>query len=183
MTSLVVLLAVVLLTTACKDQPSEAESLVAKGKLAKAESLYRKALAENPEDVAALDGLAVVLMLKQEYDEALIIQEKVSAAEPNNVPTRLELGFNYLNHQGRPGDAVRVFKEAVNLEDSGRNLTFLAQAQTAAGDTPAAEQSLWQAIEVDPTYPYAYEVLVGLLRETGRATCDWEPGQDRLAVA
>ncbi len=42
------------------------------------------------------------------HDEALALQERVVALDPKDVQTRIELGFNYLNHQKRAADAVRV---------------------------------------------------------------------------
>jgi len=152
----------------CSDVVAEADRLVAGGDVEGAEALYREALVSAPEDVEALCGLAVALSLQHKFDEALTVQERVVAADPRDSLTRVELGFNYLNHQNRRADAVRVLEEAAVLDGCAKNLTFLAQAQTVAGHSKDAEQTLERAIQTDPGYEYAYHVLVRLLEEEGR---------------
>jgi tetratricopeptide (TPR) repeat protein len=152
----------------CSDAQSNAQALFEEGDLAGAEVLYRQLVAADADDIEALNGLAVTLMLVQKYNEALPLQERVIAADPSDVQTRVELGFNYLNHQERSGDAVRVLSEAVAIDGSAKNLTFLAQAQAVAGQMDKAEQSLRRAVEVDPEYAYSYSRLVRLLEDEGR---------------
>lgn len=124
---------------------------------------------EPEDDLDALTDAAVKLMSAGRFDEALPVQERIAAADPSDAQIRIELGFNYLNHQGRPADAVRVMSQAVALESSARNLTFLAQAQVVGGDPAGAEESLLGAIAADKAYPYSYAVLVRLLRDAGRS--------------
>jgi tetratricopeptide (TPR) repeat protein len=154
--------------TACGDRLDEAHRLEAAGDWAGAVEAYEQVLSASPDDMGALAGAAVDLMVLQRYDEALELQERVVAADAGDVETRVELGFNYLSHQGRPADAVRVLQEAVDLEPTAKNLTFLAQAQRQVGDEPGAEVSLRRAIEVDSTFAYAYTQLGSLLDEQGR---------------
>jgi protein O-GlcNAc transferase len=160
-----------LLSTAawgCSDAQATADALVKRGDLAGAEAIYSELVATNSTDIDALNGLAMTLMLEHRFDEALPLEERVIAADPKDVQTRVELGFNYLNHQGRPDDAVRVLKEAVVLDGSAKNLTFLAQAQATAGKTDEAEQTLRLALTADPEYAYSYTTLVGLLEKNLR---------------
>ncbi|MCE5253810.1 MAG: tetratricopeptide repeat protein [Actinomycetia bacterium] len=164
-----VVVAAALLWTSCSDGISAAEDLVTQGDLAGAEAAYKEILTDNPDDARALDGLAVILMWQQRYEEAAVIQERAAASDKSNILVRTELGFNYLNHLGRPADAVRVFSETATLESTGKNLTFLAQAQTACGNNSEAERTLRKAIDADPTYAYSYDKLVGLLQLQDRA--------------
>jgi len=162
-----------LLSTAawgCSDAQATADALIKRGDLAGAEAIYRELVAANSSDIEALNGLAMTLMLEHRFDEALPLEERVIAADPKDVQTRVELGFNYLNHQGRPDDAIRVLREAVVLDGSAKNLTFLAQAQEAAGATDEAEQTLRRALGVDPKYAYSYEVLIELLQKNQRSS-------------
>jgi tetratricopeptide (TPR) repeat protein len=129
---------------------------------------YERVLSGDPDSITALSGAAVALTVLQRYDEALSLQERVVSADPKDAQTRIELGFNYLNHQGRPLDAVRVLAEAAVLEPTAKNITFLAQAQKRTGDLEGAERSLRQAIAKDAGYGYAYSQLAGLLVEQGR---------------
>ena len=166
-------LSLALAALGCSDDVSKADALVGRGDPAGAEALYRAALASNPDDLKALDGLAVALTLQHENDEALPIQERVVAADPKDAQTRIELGFNYLNYQHRSADAVRVLGEAVAIDGSAKARTFLAQAQIAVGNSDAAEKTLREAIALDPAYGHSYVVLVALLRDEGR-TADVE---------
>jgi tetratricopeptide (TPR) repeat protein len=152
----------------CADDFATARSMERAGDWEGALSVYMQVLAKSPDDLRALSGAAVALMVLQRYEEALEYQERVVAADPNDAQTRVELGFNYLNHQGRPLDAVRVFEQAAALEPTAKNLTFLAQGQEAAGDLQNAEHTLRNAIQVDPSYGYAYSQLAKLLSDQGR---------------
>ena len=102
-------------------------------------------------DLGRLTEEAVALAGSGRFDEALPIQERIAALDPNDAQIRVELGFNYLNHQNNPAGAVAVFKEAVALEPSSKCMTFLAQAYIASGDSTAAETTLRQAIGADKT--------------------------------
>jgi tetratricopeptide (TPR) repeat protein len=153
----------------CSDPLASARELEEQGDLIGAVAAYQEVLQEEPDNVAALSGAAVCLLLLGRYGEALVLQERVVALDPKDVQTRVELGFNYLNHQGRPADAVRVLQEAASLDPSAKNLSFLAQAQAASGDAAGAESTLLQAVAADPGYAYSYTQLVRLLESQGRA--------------
>lgn len=165
----IIVVAVVLLAAGCGGGLEEARSFDSQGDIEGAIVAYRAVLAETPEDVEALTGLAVDLIMLGRFDEALPVQEKVVALNQDDVQTRIELGFNYLNHQNRPADAVRVLSEAALLDPSARNLTYLSQAHMRAGRTVDAEIALREAIQNDPQYPHSYSVLMNLLQTSGRA--------------
>jgi protein O-GlcNAc transferase len=152
----------------CSDQIGAAQTLERQGDFEGALAAYAEVLKADPDNTRALSGSAVCLLVLKRYSEALALQERLVRLDPNDVQTRTELGFNYLNHQGRPADAVRVFEEAVKLDASAKNLCFLAQALEVEGDTQAAEQSLRQAINADPEYAYSYRLLTDLLQSLGR---------------
>jgi len=130
--------------------------------------LYRQELALDPHDKDAVKGLAVDLFLLRQFDEALIYQESAVRLEPGDVQLKVELAFNYLNHQGEPQKAVEVLREATRVERTARLLTFLAQAQLAAGQPQEAEVSLRSATAEDPSYAWAYALLVKMLGDQGR---------------
>jgi tetratricopeptide (TPR) repeat protein len=157
-----------LLLAGCSDRAGEARQLENAGDWPGALALYNEVLAEDPDDQTALSGAAVALLVLQRYDEALGFQERLVAADPGDVQIRVELGFNLLNHQARPADAVVVLREAVALEPSAKNLTFLAQALEQSGDQGEAEAALRKAIVADAAYGYSYTQLVRLLEEEGR---------------
>jgi tetratricopeptide (TPR) repeat protein len=152
----------------CGDALADARQLEETGDLQGAIAAYQAVLGDDPQNVEALSGLSVCLLGLKRYDEALSLQEKVIALDDTDAMTRVELGFNYLNHQGRPADALRVLTEAAEIDRSAKNLTFLAQAENAVGDVAGAEAVLKEALTVDPAYEYAYKQLVGLLEDEGR---------------
>ena len=154
----------------CADPASEARALEKKGDLEGAVALYGEILAGSPKNLRALGGLEVDLLQLQAVRPSAPVQETIVALDPKDALTRVELAFNYLNHQKQPAKAVQYLTEAVALDASAKNLSFLAQAQTAAGDAQKAEQTLRKAIATDKTYPYAYELLIAMLDGQGRAS-------------
>jgi tetratricopeptide (TPR) repeat protein len=174
--SVVLWLAVTLMLTTlslsvlgCDDPMKRAADLEDAGDVEGAIAVYQDILANEPDSLAALSGEAVCLVMLRRYDEALPLQEKVIALDKKDVLTRVELGFNYLNHQDRSADAVRVLSEARSLEPTGKHLVYLAQAQVATGDAAGAESTLREALEVDPLYAHAYAQLVDLLEGQDRS--------------
>ncbi len=167
--TMVALLAVGFPITGCGDglitQAQEAERA---GDLRGAVALYQRQLERRPDDRTAIKGLAVDLFLLRDFDAALPFQEKAVALYPADVQLKAELAFNYLNHQTRPDKAVEVLAEAVAREPSAKILTFLAQAQMAAGKLADAEASLRAAIAEEPQYDRAYSLLIRLLERQGR---------------
>jgi tetratricopeptide (TPR) repeat protein len=153
----------------CSDELGDALKLERQGDIEGALAVYGEMLKSDPSDTEALSGEAVCLTLLKRYDEALTVQERLAQLDPTDVQIRVELGFNYLNHQSRPEDAVRVLGEAAKLQPSAKNLCFLAQAFEAAGDTRGAEEALRRATASEPSYAYSYQLLATLLQKQGRA--------------
>ena len=162
------LMVVAVILTSCGSLAAEAQSLESKGDLKGAVAVYREALQHNPNNVEVLAPLGADLMLLGDFNEALPIQERVVALDPKDVQTRLELAFNYLNHQKQPAKAVEHLTQAVAIDPSAKNLTFLSQAQIQVGDLAGAEKSLNKALKTDPKYGFSYVVLVGLLQKEHR---------------
>jgi tetratricopeptide (TPR) repeat protein len=156
------------LLAACGGIAAQARSLERKGDLTGAVSLYRDTLKTDPNNIELLASLGGDLMILGKYDEALPVQERLVSLDAKDVQTRVELGFNYLNHQDRSADAVRVLTEATVLDPTAQHLSFLAQAQIVSGDTVGAERNLRRALEVEPQYAFSYAVLNGLLLGQGR---------------
>jgi tetratricopeptide (TPR) repeat protein len=152
----------------CGDPYREASALEKKGDLEGAVALYQGILADNPRDLQALTALSVNLLQLKRYGEALAAEQAVAALDAKDAQIRVELGFNYLNHQSQSGKAVEVLLQAATLEPSAKHLTYLAQAQIASGDVSSAESSLHKAIGLDKGYGHAYGVLLRLLEDQER---------------
>jgi tetratricopeptide (TPR) repeat protein len=157
-----------LVVTGCAGVLESGRELEKSGDLLSAVQVYKDALRSDPTNVEILASLGSDLMLLGKFDEAMIIQEKTIHLNPKDTQTRIELGFNYLNHQGRSADSVRVLREAVRIETSAKTLTFLAQALIQNGELLEAESSLREAIRIDPTYAHPYQVLHNLLLRLGK---------------
>ncbi len=162
-----VLLAVAL--ASCSGTLSQAGKAMESGDLAAAAKLYQQCVAAHPDDVSATKALAAVLYVQRRWDEALPVQEKAVEMDPGEAQIRVELGFNYLNHQEQAGKAVQVFEEACRLQPTAQYLSFLGSAQLSAGEEESAEASLRRALVTDSSYPHAYVVLISLLERQGRA--------------
>jgi len=157
------LLVPIWLLNATDGNLARASSAERAGDWAAAVRLYEEELQRDPDSMEALRGLAIGLNILREHDRALVFQEQLTRRDPNDAQIRLELGFNYLNHQERPEDAQRVMAEAAALQPSARNLTFLAQAQQRLGQIQAATDTLRRAVSIDPTYIRAQDMLEQLL--------------------
>jgi tetratricopeptide (TPR) repeat protein len=153
----------------CSDQVSQALELEQKGDVDGALALYSKILAAEPDNIEALTGASVCLMMLNRFDEALPLQEHLVGLHPGDAQACVELGFNYLVHQSRPQDAVVALGEAAKIDPRAKYQCFLAQAQEAAGDVAGAEQTLRGAMDAEPGYAYSYKLLSGLLQRQGRA--------------
>lgn len=167
---LVLVVLVGLASGGCSNRLGEAKRMDNQGNVKSAIAIYKEILKQQPNNVVALAGLGADLFDSQQYDEALTVEEKTVKLDSGDAATRVELGFNYLNHQGRPSDAVRILSEAAKLDRSAKVTCFLAQAQEANNDRAGAEKSLRQAIAKEPTYAYSYKLLVALLKKDGRSS-------------
>lgn len=156
--------------SACSGNLEEAKHLDGQGDIKAAIAAYRSVLEKDPDNLQALSGLGADLFASQQFDQALPIEEKTVRLDAGDAQTRVELGFNYLNHQNRATDAVKVLSEAVKIKGTAKNLSFLAQAQSAAGDDVAAKTTLRRAIVEDPKYPHSYQILQSILLSEGRKT-------------
>jgi tetratricopeptide (TPR) repeat protein len=164
----VLLVACALLMAGCSDKGAAAQKAELDGDLATAETLYKEQVQAHPSDITAVKGLAGILYLERKWDEVLPFQEKAVALDPKEAQIRVELGFNYLNHQHQAAKAVAVFREASLLRPTAQYLTFLAQALSATGDQKAAEETLRKAMVTDTTYAHAYSMLIEILAQQGR---------------
>jgi Flp pilus assembly protein TadD len=166
---LALLVVVVVIVSACSNWADPAKKAENSGDYKSAIAVYRDRLTQYADDPVAIKGLAADLYMMGTFDEALPMQEKQVALDPKDAQTRVELAFNYLNHQNEPSKAVVVLTQAAALEPTAQYLTFLAQAQIAMGDAKGAEATLHRAVTKDASYGHSYEVLATLLENEGRA--------------
>ncbi|MFW6124670.1 MAG: tetratricopeptide repeat protein [Pirellulales bacterium] len=112
-----------------------------------AEKYYRRILQAHPENVVALNNLAVLLALRGiKLDEARQMVDKAIALQ-GPVPTMLDSRATVLMALGRYDQAVADMNQAVADKASPLRLFHQAQAQLLAGQRRAARRSLQAALE------------------------------------
>jgi len=136
-----------------------ARELEDSGNVEAANTLYRWILRERPDDVDVLRSLAVNLTMAQRFDEALPYLLKTVRLDDQDARTRVDLAFNYLNHQGAPDSAVKWLEEAVEIEGTAKYKTFLAQALLEAGQRGSAVAVLREVVREAPEYGRAQDLL------------------------
>lgn len=95
------------------------------GDLDRAEELSRKAVEEQPENPTYLDTLAWILYLKEQYADALMIQEKAM----ENISPEAESSGEYWDHFGdiqyrcgQKDKAVESWKKALELDKDNKKI-------------------------------------------------------------
>jgi tetratricopeptide (TPR) repeat protein len=151
---------VALLVGGSESHLAKAASLETEGLFEEASESYRLHLLDEPDSLDALRGLAITLAVTGRFDEALDFQRRVCEADSSDAQTRVELALNYLNHQGRPDEAVGAMLEAVAVDPSPRNRALAGQVLIAAGQVAAGEEALRTLIQSEPQYGYPYQILV-----------------------
>lgn len=81
------------------------------GQLARAEAIYRQAIALKPEFVEAHNNLGMVLMSMGRFDEAIAAFERTVSIKPNYAEALSNLG-NLFKDSGRLDDALACFDRA-----------------------------------------------------------------------
>ena len=133
------------------------------GRLARAETLYRRALAKDPGHADALHLLGVVAYQCGRHGVALALIERA-------LPALGELPDAHLNHgnallaAGRSDAAAASFRRAIALRpDYGMAHNNLARALFALGDYPAALESARRATALIPDFAGAQVNLAAAL--------------------
>jgi protein O-GlcNAc transferase len=120
------------------------------GRLGRAETLYRKALAKNPEHAHALHLLGVIAYQRGRIEAAIGLIER-ALKELGDLPeAHLDFG-NSLCAAGRFADAANSYRRAITLKsDYGMAYSNLARALNEQGLFAAGLESSRRAIELIP---------------------------------
>lgn len=119
---------------------------------------FRKLVALDSKDVAALNGLAYLLAGNNHADEALGYAQKAKELAPDNPAVDDTLGWVYYQ-QGLYQVAVDQFVAATGESAAGSGMAVrkyhLAMAYLKAGDRDRGRQTLDAALKIDPKLPEA----------------------------
>ena len=147
------------LTRACLDAARQDHSQAVEG--------FRKILADQPERVDALSGLASALAYQEQYAEALPLWEKLTALAPEEALYHYHLGRNYLELQ-RLDEAVDSLSRALT-EDPHHVDSFLVLSRTLhqAGQPGVAQELLEMGLKLMPEQAHLSNELSNLRLQRG----------------
>ena len=138
------------------------------GRLADAEGLYRKVLAQNPDDPDALHLLGVLLSQLGRFDEALPLLWKAALLRPNAPDVLSNLAIA-LAHRGQVAEAADYFISALKLRPDHPDANFnLGNLLVDKGDLDQAVPFLRKAADLQPRNVQAWERLGDTLRRLGQ---------------
>lgn len=113
------------------------------------------------------------------WDAECAYRQAVSA-DPTSANTHRRLG-NVLLHAGKFGEAIETLKTAARLAPDNLDIQVaVADVQRAAGDYPAAVDTLEQILARDPTHPGAHQNLFATLYIQGAHARAWAEYEWRL---
>jgi tetratricopeptide (TPR) repeat protein len=154
---------------AMNDSTVVAQSLYFEGRTAEAERLFREVLREQPDDVAALEGLGVLLLQQGRPGEAAALFARVLAVEPDSPPRlRANLG-EALRSLGRLDEALEHLRRATELDpglaQAWNSLGLLAHAR---GHYDYAEVAYRESLRLRPKFVPSHINLANALLARGR---------------
>jgi tetratricopeptide (TPR) repeat protein len=143
------------------------------GRLADAEALYRRILAQNPKHADALNQLGYLLYQSGRFDPALEYLSQAVELNPQAAEFYNNLGLA-LAALGRGEEAVDAYRKAIALRGDLAEIHFnLANALFALGLWNEAEPSLRRAVEIRPDFAGPHFILGCLLMKSGRLQEGW----------
>jgi tetratricopeptide (TPR) repeat protein len=159
---------------ASSDERVEASVLIGEIELGRdrvtpAKEAFERALAVDPRAPAALIGTAKILFRQHNYSEALARFTAASTSDDADVDAALGVGM-CLIALGRQAEALPKLQHLVTAHpNEARAHYWLARAQLATDDKPAAERELREAMRLDDGLLDAYTTLSSMLYAAQRS--------------
>ena len=134
------------------------------GQMEEAIRWYRKTLAIQPEDPAALSNIGSALHSTGKLDEAAACYQKAIAIKPDFAEAYSNLG-NTFKEQGKLDEAVTNYQKAISIKpDYTEAHSNLGNALQEQGKLDEAVTSCQKAISINPDYAEAYSNLGNALQ-------------------
>lgn len=141
------------------DSFREALAAHRSGDIAAAMSLYRRSIADDPENTDALFNLAALTATLGRIDEARALYEQVLDRRPDEPDALVNLG-SLMMATGRASEAEAYFRRALQVDPmSATACVNLGRLRLDHGDHEAAIQSFQDALTIDPYLPLALNGL------------------------
>jgi predicted O-linked N-acetylglucosamine transferase (SPINDLY family) len=138
------------------------------GRSDQAEALFRQVLQRDPDQVAALNNLGTLLLLRGELAEAQTLLERAIRLRPDHALAHNNLGSVWLR-RGQFTAAVSCFAQALaHRPDLAVARYNLGTALHRLGRLPEAEAALRDALRLQPDYAPAHYQLGVLLKDVLR---------------
>jgi protein O-GlcNAc transferase len=136
------------------------------GRLTEAESLYRAVLDKRPDNVDAIQGLAVVCHQRGHSEEALVLFRRAIGLDPNSRVADRQLG-RLLEQRGDPVGAAICYRRAARLRPrDAAAQADLARTLAGLGEVAEAIKHYRRAIALAPDDGWTHIALGNaLLRE------------------
>jgi putative thioredoxin len=139
-----------LLPSGAAQVADEGSALLAAGKTAEAEAVFRQVLSDDPHADKALLGLATIVAERDEHDEALALLERVDGATDRQAADRLAAAIRI--RQSGTGD-VAALRARLDAKPDDLDASFeLAQALAAAGQHEEALQHYLAIVQRDRVF-------------------------------
>jgi len=149
-----------------------AEQLLAQGKYAEAEELFRELLVNNPQDLTATVGLGTALAKEFKLDGADDLFDRVLQTDPNNALAFAGKATVILNRLQSSSGSIRAMRESSlkQAEEYAKRATTLAPAAAEPhftlgqvfkeqGRMDEAAGEFRTATGLDPQHSYAFSAL------------------------
>ncbi len=137
------------------------------GRLAQAERIYRRILANQPNHVAALANLGLAALTQGRAEEAVVTLRRAVSLRPDNTQAALNLA-EALRATGALEQALAAYRRAAALVPPSAVLqNNIGVVQAALGQPRQAIETFRQAIRLDPNYADAHANAGRLLLRLG----------------
>jgi protein O-GlcNAc transferase len=137
------------------------------GRLAEAETCYRRVLAAHPNHATVHSNLGVALYDQGRLAEAVAAYRQAICINPDYAPAHFNLG-NALREQGKLVEAVAAYRAAIGINpDFAEAHSNLGNVLRDQGKLTEAVASCCQAIRIKPDLADAHSNLGNALRDQG----------------
>lgn len=127
----------------------------------------RRALSIEPDNIAALNNLGLVLQKQARLDESEVCLRNAAQIKPDYAEAFLNLGVT-LQTGNRLTEAGDYFRQALRIKPNDINaLNNLGLVLQGVGETKEAEMRFRQALEIKPDFVEAQNNLGNLQRQNG----------------
>ncbi len=147
---------------------NQALALHQAGQLDQAETLYRRAMALNPNVALVHNNFGVCLYAQDKHEEAIASQKRAIALDP-----KMDMAYNnmgvVLNKLGRHKEALEAFSKAIELDPTNyQAINNFGDSSVKSSLFDQGLQALHRALEIKPDYVEALTNLGAALWGLGR---------------